>query len=312
VTVHRAYYGCAACGQTTYPLDEWLGVAEGQEQGRLGEKWALVAVLVPSPQAPQVCQPLLGSERQARGLRRVALREAQRLTPSPHRHPFPRREQERSYLQVEGQLWPTREPRQSAEDQGYREAKAGGACSQHDGAEVSKERQEILHKVRQAKITDSEEFRGIFAQVSQQAHGEQAAEGIVLADGARWLWLMGEDLLPHAIQILDFSQAKHSLWEAGKLIYGEGSAFVAPGVKEQETCLWEDKGEQVICPPAVFPRAPARSRFRSGLLSTQCRPDALRDLSTARIFYRVGGYRECRETHCCRSHERTRHALECH
>lgn len=246
VTVHRAYYVCAACGQTTYPLDERLGLAEGQEQGRLREKLALVAVLVPYHQAPQVCQTLLGSERHASGLRRVALREAQRLTTSAHRQSLPRREQDRIYLQVDGQLCPTRAPRQSAEDQGYREAKAVVAFSQHDVAEVSKERHEVLPKVLQAKITDSEDFRGIFAQVYQQAHGEQAAEVIVLADGARWIWLMVEDLLPHAIQILDFSHAKPYLWEAGKLIYGEGSAFVAPWVKEQETCLLEDKVEQVM------------------------------------------------------------------
>jgi hypothetical protein len=60
---------------------------------------------------------------------------------------------------------------------------------------------------------------------------------IVLADGARWIWSMVEDLLPHAIQILDFSHVKQYLWEAGKLIYGEGSTFVAPWVKEQESLL---------------------------------------------------------------------------
>jgi len=69
---------------------------------------------------------------------------------------------------------------------------------------------------------------------------------IVLADGARWIWGMVEDLLPHAVQILDFSHAKQYLWEAGKLIYGEGSAFLTPWVKEQETCLLEDRVEQVL------------------------------------------------------------------
>jgi hypothetical protein len=246
LTVQRAYYVCPGCGQTTYPLAERLGLAAGQEQGRLREKLALVAVLAPYHQAPQVCQTLLGSERHASGLRRVALREAQRLSASGHRHTLPRREQDRIYLQVDGQLCPTREPRQSAEDQGYREAKAVVAFSQRDVAEVSKDRHEILPKVLRAKITDSEDFRGIVAQVYQQAHGEQAAEVIVLADGARWIWTMTEDLVPQAIQILDFSHAKHYLWEAGKQIYGEGSAFVAPWVKEQEALLLEDKVEQVM------------------------------------------------------------------
>jgi hypothetical protein len=86
----------------------------------------------------------------------------------------------------------------------------------------------------------------IFTTVYQQAGGASAAEVIVLADGARWIWTMVEDLVPHAIAILDFSHAKHYLWEAGKQIYGGGSAFVRPWVKEQERLLLEDKVEQVI------------------------------------------------------------------
>jgi hypothetical protein len=246
LTVQRAYYVCGACRQTSYPLDEKLGLVEGKEQGHLREKLALVAVLVPYHQAPQVCQTRLGRERAATSLRRVALREAQSLAANGHRHTLPARAQDQVYLQVDGHLCPTREPRQSAEDQGYREAKAGLAFSAHDVAEVSKERHELLAKVLKAQITDSESFREIFTEVYHQAHGDQAAEVIVLADGARWIWTMVEDLVPHAIQILDFSHAKHYLWEAGKLIYGESSAFLTPWIKEREALLFDDKVEQVI------------------------------------------------------------------
>src|SRR5262249_2336869 len=149
-------YICPACGQTSYPLDEQLGLGEEQEQGSLREKLALVAVLTPYHQAPQVCQTLLGSERHAGSLRRVARREAQRLAASGHRQTLPPRERDRIYLQVDGQLCPTRKPRQSADDQGYREVKAVLAFSEADVAAVSQERHEILHKILQAKITDSE------------------------------------------------------------------------------------------------------------------------------------------------------------
>src|SRR5262245_57979705 len=104
LTVQRAYYVCAACGQTDYPLDDKLGLVEGKEQGRLREKLALVAVLTPYHQAPQVCQTLLGSERHATTLRRVALREAEQLASSRHQHTLRRRERDRIYLQVDGQL----------------------------------------------------------------------------------------------------------------------------------------------------------------------------------------------------------------
>src|SRR5215470_17277925 len=246
LTVQRAYYVCPACGQTSYPLDEKLGLGEEQEQGRLREKLALVAVLVPYHQAPQVCQTLLGSERYASSLRRLALREAERLTQSEHQHTLRKREQDRIYLQIDGQLCPTREPRQGPEDQGYREAKAVVAFSQADVAEVSKGRHELLAKVLKAQITDCESFRSLVAEVYQQAHGPQAAEVIVRADGAHWIWNLVDDLLPHAVQILDFSHAKHYLWEAAKLIYGAESAFVRPWVKEREASLFADQVAQVI------------------------------------------------------------------
>jgi uncharacterized protein UPF0236 len=246
VTVVRAYYVCPQCGRTSYPLDEQLGLVEGPEQGRLREKLALLAVVVPYHQAPQVCQTLLGSAYHAMTLRRVALREAARLTASGHHHALPPRDGDRLYLEVDGHLCPTREPKEGPDDQGYREAKAVLAFSGHDVAEVSKERHEILHKILQAQITDSEAFRSIFTEVYRQARGEQAAEVIVLADGARWIWNMVEELVPHAVQILDFSHAKEYLWDAAKIIYGEGSAFISPWVKEREALLLHDQVSQVI------------------------------------------------------------------
>jgi hypothetical protein len=57
---------------------------------------------------------------------------------------------------------------------------------------------------------------------------------------------MVEDLLPHAGQILDFSHAKEYLWDAAKIIYGEGSAFVTPWVNEREALLLADQVSQVI------------------------------------------------------------------
>jgi hypothetical protein len=246
LTIQRAYYVCPRCHTASYPLDEQLGLGDEQEQGRLREKLALVAVLVPYHQAPHVCQTLLGSERYASSLRRVAVREAERLTASEHRHTLRQREQDRISLQIDGQMCPTREPRQGPEDQGYREAKAVVAFSQADVAEVSKERHELLAKVLKAQITDSGTFRPLVAEVYQQARGPQAAEVIVLADGAHWIWNLVEDLIPHAVQILDFSHAKHYLWEAAKLIYGADSPFVRPWVKEREAWLFADKVEQVI------------------------------------------------------------------
>jgi hypothetical protein len=82
--------------------------------------------------------------------------------------------------------------------------------------------------------------------VYQQARGPQAAEVIVLADGAHWSWNVVEELIPHAVPILDFSHATQYLWEAAKLISGAASACVRPWVKEREALLFADPGAQVI------------------------------------------------------------------
>lgn len=118
VRVERAYNVCPACGATSCPLDERLGLVEGKEQGRLREKLALLAVVTPYHQAPQVCQTLLGSEWYAMTLRRVALREAAHLAASGHHQTLPVRERDRLYLEVDGHLCPTREPKAGPEDQG--------------------------------------------------------------------------------------------------------------------------------------------------------------------------------------------------
>lgn len=118
------------------------------------------------------------------------------------------RERDRRYRQVAGPRCPTREARQSAAEQGDREAKAVRACSAPEGAEVRQERHAILPQILRAQRTDSDTLRTIFAAVYEQARGAQAAEVIVLAAGARWSWGRGGEQLPHAVQILDCSPVK--------------------------------------------------------------------------------------------------------
>lgn len=59
---------------------------------------------------------LVGSERHAMTLRRVAVREAEHLAASGHHQTFPLREHDRLYLEVEGHMCPTCEPKQGPED----------------------------------------------------------------------------------------------------------------------------------------------------------------------------------------------------
>lgn len=52
---------------------------------------------------------------------------------------------------------------------------------------------------------------------------DQAARGVVLGDGARWIWNVADELLPGAIQIVDLFHAKQHLSDVAKAIYGPGT-----------------------------------------------------------------------------------------
>ena len=178
---------CVGSGGRRVVVDEQLGLVAGKEQGRLREKLALLAVVVPYHQAPQVCQRCWG-ECHAMTLRRVALREAARLAAGGHHQTLPQRE-------GVGSIWKSMGicVRPASPKRPRRSRVSSWRCwrSRATMAEVSKERHEILHKILQAQITDSEAFRSRFTgSIAMRTVSGQRV--IVLADGARWIWTMVE------------------------------------------------------------------------------------------------------------------------
>lgn len=71
--IKRACYYCEACKETSYPLDEKLGLVAGQEQGRLREKLCMLATITSYNQAAQVCKTLVEREESACALRNILL-----------------------------------------------------------------------------------------------------------------------------------------------------------------------------------------------------------------------------------------------
>ena len=60
--------------------------------------------------------------------------------------------------------------------------------------------------------------------------GQQAERGIVLGDGAHWVWNLAEEHCPEAGLIVDFWHAAEHLWAAGRALFGEDDARVGPWV----------------------------------------------------------------------------------
>lgn len=143
-------------------------------------------------------------------------------------------------------MCPTRAEKRDENDQGYREAKVVMAFREQDVANVSKDRNEILHQILAGEITSAVEFTNIVADVYERARGCEAGRVVVLGDGAKWIWNIADEVAPEAIQIVDYSHAKQYLWEAADIIFGKNSDLRTPWVQQQKTLLFEDKVDQVI------------------------------------------------------------------
>ncbi|MGC9336281.1 MAG: ISKra4 family transposase [Anaerolineae bacterium] len=75
---------------------------------------------------------------------------------------------------------------------------------------------------------------------------EQAAEVIILGDGAEWIWRQARKICPEAVFIVDWWHATEHLWEAARALFGEGSDEAESWEELRETELWEGQVEQVI------------------------------------------------------------------
>ena len=74
----------------------------------------------------------------------------------------------------------------------------------------------------------------------------QAAESIVLGDGAPWIWNLTAEHFPYSRQAVDWYHAKEHLYQAAHVAFGEGSAEAARWVKGMETPLYQGQVWQVV------------------------------------------------------------------
>ena len=73
----------------------------------------------------------------------------------------------------------------------------------------------------------------------------QAAETVVLGDGAPWIWNLAGEHFYDSAQVVDWYHAKQHLAQAANLIHGEGTPAAHVWLKAQATILFEGQAEQV-------------------------------------------------------------------
>ena len=73
-----------------------------------------------------------------------------------------------------------------------------------------------------------------------------AAEVIVVSDGAHWIWNLAATHFPGATQILDWFHASQSVWTAATAIWGETGAERTRWGHAQEAALWDGNVAAVL------------------------------------------------------------------
>lgn len=80
---------------------------------------------------------------------------------------------------------------------------------------------------------------------AQARRWRQAAETIVLGDGAAWIWNQAAEHFYDSVQLVDWYHAKAHLSQAANLLHGEGTPAAQQWLKEQATVLFEGHAERI-------------------------------------------------------------------
>jgi hypothetical protein len=239
LTLERAYYHCAACGQGVCPRDRALGLHETSLSPALTRLVGVVGALVSFQEGSALLHELAGVavapkqvERTAEALgREIAADERRVVEPVAPVAVAPT-----LYLGMDGTGIPMRASELD-----------GRAGKQPDG--TSKTREVKLCTVWSAEARDTEGtpvrdpgsvtysagiesaatrdtdagpsgFVGRVLRESARRGFAQAPRRAVLGDGAPWIWNLADEQFPDAWQIVDLFHAKEHLSNVGKALYG--------------------------------------------------------------------------------------------
>jgi hypothetical protein len=80
---------------------------------------------------------------------------------------------------------------------------------------------------------------------AQARRWSQAADTVVIGDGAAWIWNLAGEHFYDSVQVVDWYHAKQHLCQAANLLHGEGTPAAQHWVKAHETLLFEGQADRV-------------------------------------------------------------------
>jgi hypothetical protein len=268
VTIRRLRGWCRRCKAWRFPADHALGLSEaGSASPAVQEMAALVASKMPVAEASTVLQRLTGVTLPPATLDREARRQGQRAEKKRRQldeqmcagqgagqrlslpaTPFT--------LVIELDAWNIRERDDWGQSTKQRAAGTepqrwhwvyGGTCFRlESGSQKERERPRILSRgTVMTRLGVGELREQIFAEA--QRHGlAHAAQVLVVADGAVWIWHLADDRFPQARQRLDYYHASQHLWTVAQALYPDDEAAARHWVEPLLRKLKQGKAPAVL------------------------------------------------------------------
>jgi hypothetical protein len=233
VTMRRAYYVCAECGQGGCPLDGRLGLARDSHSpgvrrlaSRCGARLPFAeaartlaetsAVIHLSPSTLRTLTEAVGAQREQETAARIAAAWAEGLPPAAGPAP------DRLYVAMDG-------VRILGTDGTGREVKVGVVVPVRGTGAAARR--------APASYAAGLEPAGRFGQrLALEAHRrglERAGLVAVLGDGAAWIWVLAEEHFPGAVHIVDWFHASERIWALGRTLFGAETPETTTWVEAQ-------------------------------------------------------------------------------
>jgi len=223
VCVKRAKYESAlATPRGLCPMDAHLGLRDSCSMG-LEELIAFTTAQLTYEQSLELLSKTLGVELSVGKVKEVAGHWGQKAS-ERYREQLPREKPEaRMAVGVDGAKLRTSERRR----------KRKGSRKQHFSEQWREAKLGVIYRLnRQGRLDRGRRYvatlgnRDAFAKSLwdriECSGADRAKEVVWLGDGAPWIWGLKDEILPHAVEILDFVHAKEHLHQVCRAVYGAG------------------------------------------------------------------------------------------
>lgn len=282
LTLLRAYYHCARCESGFCPRDHALGIEGVSLSPAVTRMVGLVGATVSFEEGYELLRELAGVDVDTKQVERTAESLGAEIAVDERAFVEPIESgavASTVYLGVDGTGIPMRkcelEGRAGKQADGSSKTREVKLCAAWSAESRDKEgiptRDEgsvtYTAAIESAAQLDTDDFPSDFAaRVLREAARRRffiARRRVLLGDGALWIWKLGDEHLPDAIQIVDLFHAKQHLSELATAIYGAGSDLAKRWANVRHDDLDEGRFDDLL--EAIRTHAAANEEARKNL-----------------------------------------------